>query len=144
MLSNKLDSLQIHRLRRARTPGSAMNRNEIHARLLHRAHEIHCLAQILVDPNLHGHGLVRVGGRGKGIEGGFRRCDERGDERAFVHESRAEGLSACPGLRTAAVDVDAVYEGGEERGGAGYFEGTVDAELGDCWGGGGGEGEIWG
>jgi hypothetical protein len=59
-----------------------------------------------------------------------------------VHECSTEGFGARPGLRTAAVYVDSVYEGGEQGGAAGDFEGGVYAELGDCWWRGGGECEV--
>lgn len=52
----------------------------------------------------------------------------------MLHESGADGLSAGPGLRATAVNVDSVYVRGEHESGAVDFFWGVDAELGDCWG----------
>lgn len=65
-------------------------------------------------------------------------------ELALLHEGSAERLGACPGLRAAAVEVDARGVGGDEGGGASELEGDVGAELDDGGrlGAKGGDGEV--
>lgn len=60
-----------------------------------------------------------------------RRDDHVAHELALLHERGAERLGARPGLRAAAVEVDARGEGGDEGRGARELERDVGAELDD-------------
>ena len=64
---------------------------------------------------------------------------------ALVHESGTQRLGAGPGLWAAAIEVDAIDEGGGEGRRAGELQGAVGAELedGGRLGSHGGDGEVF-
>lgn len=59
-------------------------------------------------------------------------CDHGGDELALVHEGCTQCFGAGPGLRTPTIDIDAIYVGGDQFGGARELEWRVAPKLCDC------------